>query len=73
MINLVTSKLARHLTLVFTGNIFAAGLGFFAIVIVSRELTVSDFGLFNLARSTMLIAALIAGLGTDTSMIKFGS
>lgn len=73
IIDLMTSRLAKHLTLVFTGNIFAAGLGFLAVLIISRELSVSDFGLFNLAISVMLIASQLSGLGMDNAMIKFAS
>ena len=73
IIDLVTHRLAKHLTLVFTGNIFAAFLGFFAILTVSRELTVHDFGLFNIAISAMLIASRLSSLGMETSMIRFAS
>lgn len=73
VINLVPSRLARDLTLVFMGNLLAAGLAFLAVVIVSRELTVSDFGLFNLAISVIFIAANLASLGMGTGMIKFAS
>ena len=73
LINLLRSQLAGRLTLVFMGNLFAAGLGFLAVLIISRELTVSDFGLFNMAISIILIASHLASLGMDTGMIKFAS
>ncbi len=73
IMTLATSQLARRLTLVFMGNLFAAGLGFLAVLIISRELTVSDFGLFNMAISVILIASHLASLGMDTGMIKFAS
>ncbi len=73
IIDLVTHRLTKHLTLVFTGNIFAAFLGFLAVLIISRQLTVSDFGLFNMAISAMLIASRLSGLGMDTAMIRFTS
>lgn len=73
IIDLMTSRLAKHLTLVFTGNIFAAGLGFLTVLIISRELSVSDFGLFNLAISVMIIASQLSGLGMNNTMIKFAS
>jgi len=72
-INLVRSQLARHLTLVFMGNLLAAALGFLVVLIISRELTVSDFGLFNMAISVILIASHLASLGMDTGMIRFAS
>ena len=71
--DLVTHRLAKHLTLVFTGNIFAAFLGFLAVLIISRGLTVHDFGLFNMALSAMLIASCLSGLGMNTAMIRFTS
>ena len=71
--DLVTHRLAKHLTLVFTGNIFAAFLGFLAVLMISRQLTVRDFGLFNMAISAMLIASRLSGLGMDTAMIRFTS
>ena len=73
IMNLVTSQLARHITLVFVGNIFAAGLGFLAVLIISRELSVSDFGLFNLAISVMLIASQLSSLGMGNAMVRFAS
>lgn len=72
-IKLFTSQLARRLTLVLTGNIFAASLGFISVLIITRTLSVSDFGLFNIAISIILIGPRLAALGMDTSMIKFAS
>lgn len=63
----------KHITLVFAGNIFAAGLGFLAVLIISRKLTVSDFGLFNMAISAMSITSHLSTLGMDNTMIKFAS
>lgn len=71
--DLVTHRLTKHLTLVFTGNIFAAFLGFIAVLIISKQLTVSDFGLFNIAISVMLIASRLSDLGMNTVMIRFTS
>ncbi len=72
-IKLVTSQLAKSLMLVFSGNMFAAVLGFLTVLIISRELSVSDFGLFNIAISVMLIASQISGLGMAKAIIKFTS
>ncbi len=71
--NIVTSQLARHITLVFAGNISAAGLGFLAVLIVARNLAVSDFGLFIIVISFMRITSCLSGLGMDTAMIRFTS
>jgi len=73
LINILTSQLSKNLTLVSAGNTLAAGLGFLSVLIISRTLSVSDFGLFNIALSIMLIAPYLATLGMDTSMMKFTS
>lgn len=73
IMNLVSSQLARHITLVFTGNILAAGLGFLAVLIVARNLTVSDFGLFIIVISFMRTTSYLSGLGMETAMIRFAS
>ncbi len=71
--NLVSSQLARHITLVFAGNISAAGLGFLAVLIVARELTVSDFGLFIIVISFMRLTTRLSDFGINTAMTKFAS
>ncbi len=70
---LLTSRPEKNLTLVLAGNITAAGLGFLSILIISRVLTVSAFGLFNLALSIMIILSSLSGLGTETGMVTFAS
>lgn len=72
-LKLITSQLARHLALVFTGNIFSAGIGFLALLIISRILTISDYGLFNIVISVLLIVRLVANFGMNTTMMKFVS
>ncbi len=71
--DLVTHRLAKSITLVFTGSMFTALLGFLAVLMISRELTVRDFGLFNMAISAMLIASSLSALGMNTAMIRFAS
>ena len=70
-LKLFKSQLTRHLTLVFTGNIFAAFLVFLGILVISRTLSVSEFGLFNLSLSILLTVPFFAAFGIDTSVIKF--
>lgn len=70
---LLRSRPAKHLTLVLVGNIAAAGMGFLSILIISRVLTVSAFGLFNLALSIMITLSSFSGMGTETSMVTFAS
>lgn len=71
--NFTSGRIFKTLTLVFSGNIVAALLGFFAILIISRELSVSDFGRFNIAVSIMLMGSNIAALGIGVSMTKYVS
>lgn len=63
----------RQLTLVFIGNVTAAALGFLTILLISKKLTISDFGLFNLAISITFIASCMSNLGIDTAMVRFAS
>lgn len=43
------------------------------MLIISRNLNVHDFGLFNMAISAMLIASNLSGLGMNVALIKFTS
>ena len=65
--------LTKHLTLVLSGNIFAAGLGFLSILLISKILTVNEFGIFNIVLSVMLISSYVSCLGMDTYMITYSS
>ena len=71
--DLAPSTLTKNLFTVFTGNISAAAIGFLTILIISRMLTVNDFGLFNLAISFMLIGSAVSALGMQIPMVKFVS
>jgi O-antigen/teichoic acid export membrane protein len=73
IIDIVTSRLAKRISFVFAGNMSAALLGFIAVLMISRNLAVGDFGLFNLAVSIMLIAARLSGLGMEVGMTRFAS
>ncbi|MGB6339424.1 MAG: oligosaccharide flippase family protein, partial [Candidatus Aminicenantaceae bacterium] len=56
-----------------TGNILCAGLAFLGILIISRALSVSDFGLFNISISVILMAQPLINFGMLGTMIKFVS
>lgn len=73
IVDLFKSRTAKHITLVLFGNVVAAGIGFLAVLLISRELSVSDFGLFNLSMSIMLIVSRLSSLGMNTPMVKFAS
>ncbi|MGB3863409.1 MAG: oligosaccharide flippase family protein, partial [Candidatus Aminicenantaceae bacterium] len=70
---LFKSRLAGHLILMSTGNILCAGLAFLGILIISRALSVSDFGLFNISISVILMAQPLINFGMLGTMIKFVS
>ena len=71
--NVIRSQMVKYITLVFAGNMFSAGLGLLAIFIISRKLSVSDFGLFSLSMSVIIIVSKLSGMGLDSGMIRFGS
>jgi len=72
-LQLPKSRLAGHLLLVASGNILCAGLAFLAILIISRTVSVSDFGLFNISISVILMVQPIINFGMLGTMIKFVS
>lgn len=55
------------------GNFFSAGLGFLSLILISRVLTVEDFGVFTVAASFMVMVQPIASVGLNTTVIKFMS
>jgi O-antigen/teichoic acid export membrane protein len=67
------SRLAGHLILMSAGNILGAGLAFLAILIISRAVSVSDFGLFSISISVILMAQPLINFGMLGTMIKFVS
>jgi lipopolysaccharide exporter len=70
---LFKSRLAGHLILMSAGNILCAGLAFLAILIISRSVSVSDFGLFNISLSVILLFQPLINFGMLGTMIKFVS
>ena len=73
IIDIFTSRSVKHLSMMLSGNIFAAIFGFLTILLISRELSVSDFGLFNLTISYMVILARFSAFGTEIPLIKYCS
>ena len=72
-VELFKSRLAGHLILMSSGNFLCAGLAFLAILIISRTVSVSDFGLFNIAISLILMVQPLINFGMLGTMIKFVS
>ncbi len=73
LVHLFGSRLAGHLVLMAAGNILCSGLAFVAILIISRAVSVSDFGLFNISISVILLVQPFIGFGMLGTMIKFVS
>ena len=67
------TQMTRRLIVVSGGNVLAAALGYLAVLVVSRVISVSDFGLFSLSLSILVVARYVVTLGTDTGMVTFGS
>ena len=68
-----TSEVARNITIVFSGNVFASGIGFFTVIIISKYLSISDFGVFSIAISILHLSRFMTNLGINSSAIKFAS
>lgn len=64
-------RLTKDVALVFAGNIFCAFLGFLALLMISRTLSVAEFGLFNIAITFLTLASLFTSFGMDTSLTHF--
>ncbi|MBF0276008.1 MAG: oligosaccharide flippase family protein, partial [Nitrospinae bacterium] len=69
--DLLKLKLTKNILLVSSGNIFAAGLGFITLLIITHYLSVEKFGFFNIGITTIFVVSIIADMGVDISVIKF--
>ncbi|OGT29362.1 MAG: hypothetical protein A2W28_00635 [Gammaproteobacteria bacterium RBG_16_51_14] len=67
------SRFAEPFNFVFSSNLFAAGLGFLAVLLISHKLSVAQFGLFSIALSVPRALPSVITLGLDTSMTKLAS
>jgi len=69
----IENKISGHLSLVVIGNAASSVIGALAVLIISRQLTVSDFGLFNTALYALLMISPLTDLGTSRSVVMFSS
>lgn len=67
------SQTAKDSLVVLSGNLLTAGLGFLAMVIVSRTLGPYQFGVFSVVMAVMTMIVGLADLGIGTSLVKFTS
>jgi len=73
IIKLSKSKIGRDSAIVLAGNIFSAGLGFIATVLITRTLGPAEFGLFSIALTVMSIASQFSDFGIGTGLVRFAS
>lgn len=67
------SKTGKDSIIVLSGNIFGAGLGFLASVLITRTLGPAQFGIFSIAMTVMMIAAQFSDFGIGVSLVRFFS
>lgn len=67
------SKTGKDSIVVLSGNIFGAGLGFLASVLITRTLGPTQFGIFSIAMTVMMIAAQFSDFGIGVSLVRFFS
>lgn len=72
-INPLFSGTSRDTVILFIGNSFSALFGFIFIYLLTRRLTVSDFGIFSAAANLIVIISSFTDLGITTAMINFVS
>lgn len=70
---LVRSGTARDTYILFSGNLFAAFLGFVFTVIVARALSVEDFGILSAATNLIVIVSSLTDLGISSGLISFAA
>ncbi len=70
---LAKSRTARDSLIVLTGNLLTAGLGFIAMIIISRTLGPSQFGVFSVVIAVMTMVVGLADMGIGTGLVRFAS
>ncbi|EKD94488.1 MAG: hypothetical protein ACD_26C00034G0023 [uncultured bacterium] len=70
---LLFSDTSRDTVILFIGNSFSALFGFIFIYILTRKLTVDEFGVFSAAANLIIIISSFTDIGITTAMINFVS
>ena len=73
VLSLVKSTTAKDTYILFVGNIMSAFFGFIFIYILTRKLSVDEFGVFSAAANLIVIISSFTDLGITTAMINFVS
>jgi len=69
----IKSKTLQDLLKVLSGNIVAQGIGFLAIIIISRDLGPEQYGIFSLLLAIFTVATQVSDFGVSTSYVKYVS
>ncbi len=72
-ISKIKSKTLQDLLKVLSGNIVAQGIGFLAIIIISRDLGPEQYGIFSLLLAIFTVATQVSDFGVSTSYVKYVS
>ncbi len=73
MLAVLRSKTGQNTQIVFGGEILGAILGFAGNLILMRNMTVSDYGLYSLFLSSMMMIAGFMHFGWIDTYVRFGS
>ena len=71
MLSRIKSKTLQDLLRVLSGNIVAQALGFLTLVIISRDLGVSEYGIFSLLLAIFTMSLQLSDFGISTSYVKY--
>lgn len=71
MNNILSSNILKNILKVFSGNLFSQGIAFIVMIIVARNLSVSDYGVYSLFISLFTFIILFIDFGASTSYVKF--
>jgi O-antigen/teichoic acid export membrane protein len=70
---LATSATAKDTYLMYVGNLLSAFIGFLFVLVIARNLTVDDFGIFSAANNLIIIIASLTDIGISSAVVKFVS
>jgi len=73
MKDLSNKKLFKQVIIVVGGQGARTGLGFIAIILAARILSVEDFGLFSIFLSTVALGTELTGKSMDWALVRFAS
>ena len=73
MLSKIKSKTLQDLLKVLSGNIVAQGIGFLAIIIISRDLGPEQYGIFSLLLAIFTVSIQVSDFGVSTSYVKYVS